>query len=215
MGTNPSKKHKINGLRGHVATSMADALFPRTRQRVLALLFGQPGRAFVMSELFTLAASGRGQVQRELERLVESGLVSTTIVQRQKSYQANPSSPIFGELSGIIEKIAGVADAIRAALAPLGARIPLALMYGSIAKGSDTAQSDIDILVVADGLGLEELFSVLQPAEERLGRRVSPTIYTRDEFLRRRRDGNAFLKKVLAGKHVVLTGSEDALATTR
>lgn len=194
---------------------MAGALFPRTRQRVLALLFGQPERAFGTTELFALAASGRGQVQRELERLVESGLVSTTVVQRQKSYQANPSSPIFAELTGIIEKIAGVADAVRSALAALGPRIPLAVMYGSIAKGSDTAKSDIDILVVADDLGLEDLFSALQPVEERLGRRVSPTIYTREEFLRRRRGGNAFLNKLLGGKHVVLTGSEDAITAAR
>lgn len=215
MGTRPPKRLKNGDLRRPAVTTMADALFPRTRQRVLALLFGQPERSFGTTELFALAASGRGQVQRELERLVDSGLVSTAVVQRQKSYQANPSSPIFAELTGIIEKIAGVADAIRSALAPLGPRIPLAIMYGSIAKGSDTAKSDIDILVVADGLGLEDLFSALQPAEERLGRKVSPTIYTREEFLRRRRGGNAFLNKILAGKHIVLTGGEDAVATAR
>lgn len=214
MGTSRKKSSKNKGV-GSSEASLLDALFARSKQRVLALLFGQPDRAFGMTELIHLAASGTGAVQRELERLVRSDLVTSTAVGRQRTFRANRASPIFNELAGIIEKTAGVADVVRAALAPFAPRIPLAILYGSIAKGSDTAKSDVDILVVADDLGLEDLFSALQPAEGRLGRRVSPTMYTREEFLRRRRGGNAFLNKLLAGKHIVLTGGEDAVATAR
>lgn len=195
--------------------SIADALFPATKQRVLALLFGQPERRFGMSELIDLAASGTGAVQRELERLVKSGLVSSSAIGRLRTFQANRSAPIFEELAAIIEKTAGIADVVRVALAGLASRISLAILYGSVAKGGATASSDIDILVVADGIQLEELFAALERAEERLGRKVNPTLYNRDDFLRRRRGGNAFLNKVLSGKHVILTGSEDAVATAR
>src|SRR5688572_26423942 len=85
-------------------SSMADALFPATRQRVLGLLFGQPERSFAMMELITLAQSGSGAVQRELERLVASGLVTTRLVGRQKLFAANPRSAIFEELRGLVEK---------------------------------------------------------------------------------------------------------------
>lgn len=91
---------------------MADALFSRTQRRVLGLLFGQPDREYGMAELIKLAQSGSGAVQRELERLVTSGLVSCSSDARHKRYRANSASPIFGELQSIVGKTAGVADVV-------------------------------------------------------------------------------------------------------
>lgn len=195
--------------------SVADALFSRTQQRVFSLVFGQPERAFATSELIALAGSGSGAVQRELQRLVDSKLVASTVTGRQRRYRANAAAPIFEELRSIVEKTAGVPDQLRTALAPLGSRIQLALLYGSVAKQTDTAASDIDVLLVSDNLALDEVFAALQDAEQRLGRRINPTLYTTEEFRRRRRDGQPFLTRVLAGKHVVLLGSEHAIAATR
>jgi len=193
-------------------SSLADALFPRTKQRVLALLFGQPDRAFATMALIGLAHSGSGAVQRELDRLVGSGLAEVTLVGRQKHYRANRTSPIFEELRSIVEKTAGVAGVLRAALAPIAASVRFAALYGSVAKETDRATSDIDVLLVADDLTLEDVFTTLQSAEARLGRHVSPTVYTTDEFRRRKKARHPFLTKVLSGTHVVLLGSEDALA---
>jgi predicted nucleotidyltransferase len=194
-------------------SGISDALFSRTQQRVFSLVFGQPERAFATSELIALAGSGSGAVQRELQRLVDSGLVVVATSGRQKRYQANPASPIFHELRAIVDKTAGVPGRLRAALAPLEDRIQLALLYGSVAKQTDTASSDIDVLVVSDVLALEDVFGALQHAERDLGRRVSPTLYTSDEFRRRRRSGHPFLTRVLAGQHVILFGSEHAITT--
>ncbi|MDB4961555.1 MAG: transcriptional regulator [Myxococcales bacterium] len=195
--------------------SLADALFPRTKQRVLGLLFGQPERAFGMMELIELAGSGSGAVQRELERLVHSGLVLTSFVGTQKRYQANQAAPIFNELRSIVQKTGGVPQVLRSALEPLAARLRLAVLYGSVAKGADTALSDIDVLLVSDDLALEDVFAALQSAEDQLGRRINPTLYTTEEFKVRRSANHPFLCKVLNGEHVVLLGSEDANPATR
>ncbi|MDH5535215.1 MAG: nucleotidyltransferase domain-containing protein [Betaproteobacteria bacterium] len=185
-------------------TTMADALFTGTQQRVLGLLFGQPERSFFATELIALAGAGSGAVQRELQRLAESGLVTVTRIGNQKHYQANRSAPIFEELRGIALKMLGAAEALRAALAPLATRVHAAWLYGSVAKGSGHAQSDIDVLVVADDLKLEELYVALGPAEKKLGRTISPTLYTRKEFQRRKAAKNAFLTKVLAENPIPL-----------
>ena len=195
-------------------TSIADALFSRTKQRVLGLVFGQPDRTFGIIELIELAESGSGAVQRELERLVGGGLVTVT-AGPQKRYQANRSAPIFEELHGIVDKTSGIPQMLRSALAGVAPRICFAALYGSVAKQSDTASSDIDVLVVSDELRLEDLFRALERAEKQLGRRVSPTLYTTEEFRERRRANHPFVAKVMGGKHVVLLGSEDVLTTTR
>ena len=194
---------------------MADALFTRSKQRVLGLLYGQPARDFGVAELISLAESGSGAVQRELQRLVGSGLVTFTIDRRNKLYRANQAAPIYEELRSIIEKTGGVATVIQGALAAIADRIRFGILYGSVAKETDTATSDIDILLVSDDLTLEEVFAALAPAEQRLGRRVSPTLYTSAEFRHGRRERTPFLTKVLAGKHVVLAGSEDAIPSPR
>ena len=190
-------------------TSLADALFTNTQQRLLALLFGQPSRSFFATELIALTGSGSGAVQRELKRLTSSGLVDMTPIGRQKHYQANHESPVFEELRGLVVKTVAVAQPIRQALEPVADRVSLALLYGSAARGSDTASSDIDLLLVSDRLTLEEVYSALSPVESQLSRSIHPTLYTSAEFSDRRAAGNPFLANVLGGDCLVLIGKAD------
>jgi predicted nucleotidyltransferase len=209
------RRRKARSPAAQPRVTMAGTLFTTTQQRVLGLLFGQPERSFFATELIALARAGSGAVQRELRRLAESGLVTVTHIGNQKHYQANRAAPIFAELRGMVAKMLGPADALREALAPLAERVHAAWLYGSVAKGADRAASDIDVLIVADGLTLEEVYAALGPAEKRLGRAVNPTLYTLSEFERRRVVRNPFLTKVLAGKRVLLIGREDAAGATR
>ena len=162
-----------------------------------------------MTELVALADSGSGAVQRELARLAQSGLVTVTKVGNQKHYQANNDSPLFKELCSIINKTVGLQEPVRAALDSLADKISLALIYGSIAKKSDTAISDVDLLLVSDQLTLEEIYSALAPVEKLLDRRINPTLYTKKEFDQRRKIRNAFLTRVINGPTIVLIGSVD------
>ena len=191
------------------STSLADALFTATQQRVLALLFGEPERSFYTSELIDRIGAGSGAVQRELKRLAESGLVTVKRIGNQKHYQANPDSPVFVELCSLVRKTVGLAGPIREALEPLADRIRFATIYGSTAKGTDRAASDIDLLIVADGVTLEDIYRVLTPVEEALGRKINPTLYTLKEFEDRKASGNPFLSRVLSGEHIVLMGAEN------
>lgn len=192
-------------------TSLADALFSATQQRVLAFLFGQPERSFFATELIGLVGAGSGAVQRELARLAQSGLVTVTRVGTQKHYQANPKSPIFAELCAIVQKTAGLAEPLREALAPLAKRITAAFVFGSVAKRSDTAASDIDVLVLADSVDYADVFAALQSAEAKLGRTVNPTVYTPADWRKKHRSGNAFVVKVAAQPKLFLIGTEEAL----
>ena len=201
-----SSRRKAGVAREGAPTSLADALFTTTQQRVLALLFGQPNRSFYASELIERTGSGSGAVQRELKRLASSGLVTVKRIGNQKHYQANPDSPVFEELSSLVKKTVALVEPIREALASLVDRIDLAVLYGSVAKGTDTAASDIDILIVGDGLTLEDIYSALAPVEAALERKISPTLYTRKEFADRKAANNPFLSRVLSGEHLTLIG---------
>ena len=193
-------------------TSLADALFSSTRQRVLALLFGEPERSFYSAELIRMASAGSGAVQRELSRLEQSGLVTSRRVGSQKHYQANRDSPLFEELCGIVRKTVGLAAPLSEALKPLAPDIIAAFVYGSVAKRKDTARSDIDLLIVSDKLTYADVFAALEPFRARLRREVNPTVYGRLDVARRLKEGNAFLKRVLAQPKLWIIGSERDLA---
>jgi predicted nucleotidyltransferase len=190
------------------APGLADALFGKVQQRVLGVLFGNPRRSFYANEVIALARSGTGAVQRELRRLETSGLVTVTRVGKQKHYQANSGSPVFEELRAFVLKTVGLADVLRAALAPLSRDIRVAFVYGSIAKGQDTAASDVDLMVVSDRVTHADLFTALEQATAQLGRKVAPTIYSSKELSKRVKQENAFVTRVLAQPKLWLIGDE-------
>ena len=190
-------------------SALADALFTSTQQRVLALLFGQPDREFFVTEVIDLAGSGRGAVQRELARLAESGLAVVSRVGNRKHYRANRESPLFDEICSIVRKTIGLEVSLRGALEPLEDRLILALLFGSVARRTDSAASDIDLLLVSDDLTLETVYTAMAPVEDQLGRRVNPTLYTSTEFQQRRAAKSGFLTRLLQGPHVVLVGGLD------
>jgi predicted nucleotidyltransferase len=190
---------------------LADALFSRVQQRVLGVLFGNPDRSFFANEVIALADSGTGAVQRELTRLEAAGLLSAKRVGRQKHYQANPSSPIFAELRGVVMKTSGLADVLRAALSPLAGKIEAAFVYGSIAKGESTPASDIDLMIVSDQVTYSDAFAILEDAGNRLGRKVNPTVYSRKDLKMRIKSPSAFIVRVLAQPKIWLIGDDRAI----
>ena len=186
---------------------VADALFTSTQQKVLAILFGQPDRSFFATELISLAGAGSGAVQRELARLSESGLLTVHKVGNQKHFQANHESPIFNEVRQIVSKTFGLATPLKDALQPIEDIIKLALVFGSVAGKTDTATSDIDLMVISDSLTLEDLFKALEPAEKHFRRQINPILLTVDEFDRRKNEKDSFINRVLDGELIILIGN--------
>ncbi|HYN20073.1 MAG TPA: nucleotidyltransferase domain-containing protein [Thermoanaerobaculia bacterium] len=200
------------GIEQATGTRPADALFSPVQQRVLALLFGQPGRSFRSTEVITLAESGTGAVHRQLIRLAESGLVTVTRVGNQKHYQANRESPVFADLHGLVVKTIGLVDPLEKALAPFKEQVQAAFVYGSIAKGTDTAGSDVDLMVISDSLAYSDLYSALQEAEVTLRRPIQVSLSTAVDWKRKLAAGNPFVTKVQAQPKILLIGSADDFA---
>ncbi len=141
---------------------------------VLSLLFSHLDESFYVRQIVRLTGAGMGAEQRELRRFTESGVLRREVRGSQVYYQAAPTCPIYEEIRSLIVKTAGVADVIRAALTRLTNRIDLAFLYGSIAQGRETKNSDADILVIGD-ITFGELVEALDPAQDRIGREINPT----------------------------------------
>lgn len=193
------------------SSALADALFPKVRQRVLAVLFGTPDRSYYANEVIALAQSGTGAVQRELANLSAAGLLNVRKQGNQKHYQANASAPVFAELRSLVLKTMGLADVLRTALAPLATQIDAAFIYGSVARQQDTAHSDVDVMIVSSALGYGEVFGALEGATASLSRKINPTLHTPADWAKRVQNDNAFVTRVWQQPKIWLIGSEEKL----
>jgi predicted nucleotidyltransferase len=190
---------------------MLEALLgSRLRSKVLGWLFSHPDERYFVRQLTALVEEDSTNVSRELARLEKAGILLSTTEGKQKYYQADRQSPLFNELRGLIIKTAGLADVLREALAPLGTKIAAAFVYGSMANGEATSQSDIDLLAVGD-VDEMALHTALSQAEKKLGRPVNYTLMSRREFHERRGQKGGFLDRVLSGQKILITGSIDEI----
>lgn len=194
------------------SAGLADALFTPVQQRVLGLIFGQPERRFQSAEVIRLARSGTGAVHRLLGRLSAAGLVVVTTDGKQKYYQANRESPVFAELRGLAVKTSGLVEPIRRALSRASSGILSAFIYGSVAKGTATSRSDVDLLVISDELTYPDLHRLLHPAEVALARTIAPTVLTSTEWRSKRSLPDSFYARVLDGPTIPVVGDADAIA---
>ena len=190
---------------------IADALFSPSQQKLLALLFVQADRAFHLNEIMRLTGLGSASAQRELKRLDDAGLILSERVGNVRLFRPNQSSPVYPELHGLIQKTFGLVGVLRAALQPLLPALSIAFVYGSTAKGSATAHSDVDLLLVGESVSYGALLSALAPAEQAIGRKISPTHFTHAEFAKRIQEQQHFLMRVLELPKIFILGDSDDL----
>ena len=193
----------------------AGALFSQVKLRVLGLLIGHPERSFQLLEIIQRVGSGRGAVQRELERLTSAGILDLVIAGSRKAYQANKESPIFEDLFRLIVKTVGLIEPLKNALGRYRSQIDAAFVYGSVAKGEDTAKSDIDLMILGQGVAYDQIYVALQKAEKILFRSVNPSLMTMDEWTEKLLNKNAFVTKVLNQQKLFVFGTENDLKGTR
>jgi predicted nucleotidyltransferase len=191
--------------------SIAEFLLGQTRARVLAALLLHPEQRLHVRELARAIAASPGSLHRELRSLSDAGLLLRTEAGRQVYYQANADSPVFAELTGLLRKTAGAVDALRSALAPLDHAITLAFVYGSIASGTETPRSDIDVMILGEA-GFAELALALNEVSTALGREVNPTPMSVAEFADKLRNGLGFAVNVAAGRKLWIKGNEHDFA---
>ena len=191
---------------------LCSGLFGKTRQAVLALLYGREDSSFYTKQILDAVKIGRGTVQRELKNLTDTGIITREVQGRQVYYRANEKCPIFNELKSIVRKTFGVADVIRQSLSTVADKIRVAFIFGSNARSADDRKSDIDVMVVG-AISFGDTVNLLSTAEEKLGREVNAVVYPISEFKQKVREDHHFVKTVLEGEKIFLIGDESELQT--
>lgn len=195
--------------------SIVAAVLSDSQSRLFRWLFGQAERTYHLNELRRLTGLGSASLQRELNKLEKAGLINSERVGNLRRFKANPSSPVYGELVALTRKTLGIEPSLREGLQPLAEKLDLAFIYGSVAKGTDTARSDVDLMLVGRTLTLGKVMELMVPLEAQLGRKINPTVLTPAEFKRRRAERDSFVNRVLAQPVLPLIGDIPGPARAR
>ena len=187
-----------------------DALFPRTRQAILSAVLLRPDKWWYLTDLAKHIGVSPSSLQRELVSLVNGDLLISRRDGKRVYYKINQDCPIVEELQTIFVKTSGIADVIKSCLNRFGGKIEIAFVYGSVARTEELSTSDVDLMIIGD-VGLADLVPDLRRAEKDLGREVNPTIYSSEEFLRRRKEGDSFISTVLSDQRIFLKGTDSEL----
>lgn len=191
--------------------ALSDLLFPNQyRRKVLGLLLMRPEQQIHLRELARVIGAAPGTLKKELDALCEAGLLRAERVGNQVRFCANTAHPVFPELQALIRKTIGLVDALRLSLAPLAGRIDAAFVFGSMASGTESAGSDIDLMVVGDA-GFAEIVDATYAAQATLGREINPKVMSASEWQAKKAERNAFLQDVLNKPRIMLIGEADAL----
>lgn len=188
--------------------SLADLLFKEYRRQVLALLLLRPDQSYHVREIARLTNTQPGTLHKELTKLAEAGILKKALQGNQLYYQADTNCIVFEELASIMRKTSGLVDVLRLALQPVTGQLQFAAVYGSVASGKATANSDVDLLLVGD-LGFAEAIKLLYPAQQELGREINPKLYSPDEWKKALAGQSGFIKQLLTDPLLPIVGNMD------
>jgi len=189
---------------------LSDVLFGEYRKRILGLLLLHPEQTYHVRELARLTNTSAGTLHKELSKLSDAGILQSKKVGNQQHYSANLQCPIFEELASIFRKTSGLSDVIADALSSAKNQIQLAMVFGSVARGEEQANSDIDVMVVGD-IGFGDVVSLLHESQATLRREINPVVYSVDSFKTRVEQNDSFIKEILNKPKLFIIGSEHEL----
>lgn len=189
---------------------MARLFAGRALVSLLMVFFLHPARDFYQRELVALIGQRLFVVQTALKRLAAAGVVDRLSRGNRTYYRVNSMHPAFEELRSLVVKTIGLGDSLRAKLATLGSKVKVAFLYGSVARGGESASSDVDVMLIGDASS-REVASVLAPAKRRLNREINPVVYRPVELKRKLRSRHPFIVEVMEQPKIFLLGDERAL----
>ena len=181
----------------------------KTRINILKLFIFNPKREYYVREIERLIKTSFDLVRRELIHLETIGLLKSRVSGKQKYYTLNTEHMLFPEFKSMILKTAGIGDIIQGAIKNRN-DILIAFIYGSYAKNSENAESDIDLFVIGDILSADLQQSVSE-VESQTKREINPTVYSSKEFKEKYKAKNHFILSVIKEPKIFLKGDEDGL----
>jgi len=181
----------------------------KIRRDLLVLFFTNPYQKYYLRELERILGYSAGSIRRELLKFQKDDLFKTEKAGNMLYYQLNTKHPLYRELKSIVAKTVGLEARIRIALSSIEG-LRTAFIYGSYAKNQENITSDIDLFIIGD-IDEDKLVSEIGRIEKELKREVNYSLYSKDDFQKKKKKKDPFIMDVIKNPKIFLIGNEDDL----
>lgn len=185
---------------------LAEILTSNTRAEILRLLFDGEQAEHYLRELQSLSGVNVRAVQKEVAHLEGLDLIKSRRDGNRLYFTANIAHPLYPDLVSIVEKTVGIIGQLKERLTD--EKIEAAFIFGSMAKGKERSESDLDLVVIGE-LGMRSLSKKLSGIQERIGREINPHVFTKEEFINRIKKKDHFIVSILKEEVKPIIGSID------
>jgi predicted nucleotidyltransferase len=187
---------------------MLEALISsKTRVKLLTLFLLNPASEYYVREIVRMTEENYNAVRRELSNLEAFGLITGQKKGNQQYYSVNRTFFLYDELQKIVLKTEGITKIIKDDLAQQS-DIECMFIYGSFAKGTAGAKSDIDLFIVGN-VDESTLIPLVRKSERAINREINYTLMHSDELESRKQSGDPFVKHVMEEQKIMVIGTCD------
>jgi len=180
----------------------------KARRALLALFFTNPEQEYFPRQTERITGIFVANLQRELVKMEQAGLLNTRRLGKLKLYKLNQQHPLYPELKSLISKTVGFEELLRSHLSSIEG-IRAACIYGSFAKNSEHASSDVDVLILGQ-INEKVLLGTVKRLEKELQREINYTLYTPEDWKKRKAAKDSFVLEVIRQPRITLIGDADA-----
>jgi len=187
---------------------LAEILSSKVRAEIFRILFGIHSKEYHLRDIQRQSGLAIRTVSQEVTKLERLGLIQKRQDGNRTYYCANKKHPLYNTIHDLVLKTSGLTDILHQSLSLNSIRF--AFVFGSIATGTETAESDIDLFIIGD-IGLRAVSKLLKDPCQKIGREINPYILTFEEFNSRKITKEHFVSNVLESNKLMIIGDKDEL----
>lgn len=184
---------------------LAEMLSSRTRAELFRLLFSTVAQSLHLREIERITHLSTGSLRQEISKLQKLGLITVRKDGNRICYEPNRNHPLYQDIRNIVMKTNGLTGVLKDALKD--SNIKVAFVFGSVARGEETADSDIDLMVIGN-IGLRKVSGLLSGVAEKVGREINPHTLSESEFSRRLKKKEHLVSRIMESPKIFVVGNE-------
>ena len=177
------------------------------RGEILELFFKNSDREFYFREIAASLDKEPGAIQNYINSLVDQDFLRDERKGNMRFFKLNKNHPLYEEVKSIISKVMGIEYKLRELVSILP-KVEYAFIFGSIAKGEEYGDSDIDLLLIGE-VDQDFLVEKIVKLQSELSREINYQIYTKDEIVKKLAEKNEFFLNIFSQPIINLKGDHN------
>lgn len=193
-----------------MANTLKDFMISKTRVKMFELFFVHPDEMYYVREITRATGEEINAVRRELDRMLDYGLLRSEQRGNRIYYSLNKRYVFFDELQKMVAKTIGLGKKIRQLRRKLG-EVEFVMFSGKFVKGAKPQRDEVDLLVIGD-IVLPELEALVKDEQAKIGREINYAVFDSKEFDFRKTRRDPFIMDILMNSRVMIIGSSEDFA---